>query len=363
MTKTRVLLALLAFVLGVATVPHRVCERDAPRYYAGDAAHVDDLARSVERWTRSELGPASFATGSPRFDGEWLLGTYAMAALGFGQVAMEQPLRRAESLARMEACLDALLAPSARAFDRQAWGGEPFDGDRGHVGYLGYAGMPLALHRALAPASRFREHEERFVAALERRYLKAGLIETYPGEVYPVDNAAGLAALALHAKATGRASSALSVGLAAMRARGVDTATGLLVQSEGGPARGSGTALASYFLSYADAPLSASLYRALRAELFRTVLGFGAVLEHPSGTSDGDVDSGPVVLGFGVSATGFAMGASRAYGDPETFRALYATAHLFGAPSDAHGRRTFATGGPIGDAILFAMLTAPRVRA
>ena len=75
----------------------------------------------------------------------------------------------------------------------------------------------------------------------------------------------------------------------------------------------------------------------------------------------GDIDSGPVVLGFGVSASGFAIGASRAHGDRETFTGLYATAHLFGAPWDEDGSRTYATGGPIGDAILFAMLTAPRV--
>jgi hypothetical protein len=75
-----------------------------------------------------------------------------------------------------------------------------------------------------------------------------------------------------------------------------------------------------------------------------------------------DIDSGPVILGFGVSATGFAVGASRANDDRDSFVALYATAHLFGAPFDESGSRTFTTGGPLGDAILFAMLTAPRPR-
>jgi hypothetical protein len=65
-------------------------------------------------------------------------------------------------------------------------------------------------------------------------------------------------------------------------------------------------------------------------------------------------------MGFGVSATGFALGASRAHGDREVFTALYATTHLFGAPFDERGKRTHATGGPLGDAILFAMMTAPK---
>jgi hypothetical protein len=366
---TRALVAFLAFVLALGTIPHRLCEREAAGYEVGDAARVEPLARSVARWTGEDLAPASFATGASRFDGEWLMGTYAMGAMAFGQIALAHPALRAESLARMERCLDVLFDPRIRAFDRDAWGEEPLPGDRGHMGYLGYVGLPLALHRALAPASRFAAREEAFAAALERRFLSEvgaplGLVETYPSEVYPVDNASGLAALALHARAThAPPSRGLARGLAAMRARGVDRATGLLLQSISGgerAPRGSGTALAIYFLAFADEALAASLYKALHAELYRTVLGFGVVLEHPGGASRGDVDSGPVVLGFGVSATGFAIGASRALGDADAFRSLYATAHLFGAPSEAAGLRTFAAGGPLGDAILLAMLTAPR---
>jgi hypothetical protein len=190
----------------------------------------------------------------------------------------------------------------------------------------------------------------------------AGFIETYRGETYPVDNAADLAAFALHARATHRAAPpALARGLEALRTKGVDPKTGLLFQSVSGPPRASGTALAAYFLAFADEALSRSLFQALERSQFRTVLGFGGMMEHPPGHSHGtDIDSGPVVLGFGVSASGFAIGASRAHGDRETFTALYATAHLFGAPFDEDHTRTYATGGPLGDAILFAMLTAPR---
>ena len=67
-----------------------------------------------------------------------------------------------------------------------------------------------------------------------------------------------------------------------------------------------------------------------------------------------------MILGFGVSATGFALGASRANGDEEMFRALWASTRLFGAPRAGHG---FLTGGPLGDAVLFAMLTANKERA
>jgi hypothetical protein len=387
----RALIALLSFVLGLGTIPHRMCERDAAAYFDGDTQRVDALATSVATWTGGELAPSSFATGSTRFDGEWLFGTYMMAAMGFGQVALasdasDDPAlaaRRAESVVRMERCLDAMLSPAARVFDRDAWSFDALASteaapgssrDRGHVAYLGYAGLALGLHRLLVPSSRFDARHDAIAAALARRFAasRTGFVETYPNEVYPVDNTAALGALALHAKATHRPPPAgLARGLEAVRTHGIQLESGLLAQavdaSSGAPrdpGRGSGTALAAYFLAYADHAMSASLYRAVHRELFRTVIGFGVVLEHPSTCEKCpgrvDIDSGPVVAGFGVSATGFAIGASRANDDRDAFASLYATAHLFGAPFDEGTTRTFATGGPLGDAILFAMLTAPR---
>lgn len=382
---TRALVALLAFVLGFATVPHRVMEREASRWFDGDRAKSEALAAGVARWTASTLEPSSFATGSSRFDGEWLFATYMMAAMGFGQIAerSDTPADRDTNLARMERCLDIILNDvRMRSFDAKAWGNDPLgslrgEADRGHVGYLGYAALPLALHRELRPSSRFVRDEDAIIQALARRIdaSPTGFIETYPGEVYPVDNTAALAAFAVHARATRTPPPpALLRGLEAVNQKGIDPSTGLLFQAvtaaDASPhdgARASGTALASYFLSFADELTSRALFRVLERSQFRTVLGFGGMMEYPRGPNGrriepraGDIDSGPVFLGFGVSASGFAIGASRVHEDRDTFTALYATAQLFGAPLDEDGRRTYVTGGPLGDAIMFAMLTAPR---
>lgn len=375
MGSTRKLLAVLAFVLGIAIVPHRVCEREANAWFEGQPDKVDALASQVAAWTSLDLAPESFQTGSGRFDGEWQFGTYMMAAMGFGQTVLDRPERRDEALARMERCLDMMLTPHVHAFDTAAWNGEDalasLDGDHAHAAYLGYTGIALGLHRMLRPMSRFAEIDDRIVAALTRRIERSpmGFIETYPGEVYPVDNTAAYAAIALHSRATRRPMpAAVKRGLEAIRARATEPGSGLLYQAvtleDGKPrdsARASGSALAAYFLAYADEAASAALFRALGKEQFRTVLGFGAVLEYAASHEQGkgDIDSGPIVAGFGVSATGFALGASRVHGDKEMFRSLYATAHLFGAPFEERGTRTHATGGPIGDAILFAMMTAP----
>lgn len=145
----------------------------------------------------------------------------------------------------------------------------------------------------------------------------------------------------------------------------IDPASGFVIQRMGardGAAhdapRGSGTALAAYFAGFADR----SVARRLAEGLFRheaTFFGFGAIREYaPGHAGHGDVDSGPVVLGVSVSATGFALAPARAHGYRESFDCIYRTTELFGAPVISGGRQRFLTGGPIGNALLLAMLTS-----
>lgn len=370
----RAAISVALLVLGTAVVPHRWCGREGARWYAGDAALQAELGRGLARWVRSPLSTAAFHTGSASFDGEWLFGTYLMAALGFGQSALEHPELRDAHVALMGECIDRLLSREVRAFDRDRWGDDPIDAlDRpanrsDHTSYLGYLNLALGLHRQLDPASRFASLHDRITAHFAARYRAAPiqLLETYPGERYPVDNAAAIASIAQHARLTQTDHGAIvATWTAYVRAHYLDPTTGLLRQSvaaDGSPIdapRGSGTALAAYFLSFADDPLSRELYAAVAQRLRGTVLGFGAVREYPASQAGrGDIDSGPIVFGYGVSATGFALSASRIHRDPSTYASLYATTYLFGAPYTNDGGREFVTGGPIGNAILFAMLTA-----
>jgi len=82
--------------------------------------------------------------------------------------------------------------------------------------------------------------------------------------------------------------------------------------------------------------------------------------EYPRGAQGGwgDIDSGPVLFGVGLSASGFAVASARMHGDREMFRALWRSATLFGVPVQRGGRQRFLTGGPLGNATLLAMSTA-----
>ena len=147
----------------------------------------------------------------------------------------------------------------------------------------------------------------------------------------------------------------------------VDPRTGLLFQRlsphDGEPVdypRGSGSALGAYFLSFADLSLSAQLYAAIQEQLLGQFAGISAVREYPSSVEDGrgDIDSGPIIMGFGLSATGFTISLSRIHHDRQTFDALVQCAYLFGLPHHRDNRLVFGVGGPLEHAILLAMFTA-----
>jgi hypothetical protein len=178
--------------------------------------------------------------------------------------------------------------------------------------------------------------------------------------------AAVAAAIAVHGRATGADHHVVLARWAdAVRATQIDRASGLVFQRMGAidgrphdAPRGSGTALAAYFVGFADRKLAATLADALwRHE--GTFLGFGAIREYAEGhRGGGDVDSGPVVFGVSVSATGFALAPARAFGRDEVFERLYRTTDLFGVRVAANGATRFTTGGPIGNALLLALLTS-----
>jgi len=156
--------------------------------------------------------------------------------------------------------------------------------------------------------------------------------------------------------------------MAKLRNEYADSKSGLLYQSIDGNTgkmldapRGSGTCLGLYFLSFSEAGFSRDLYVSAKRELHGGVLGFGGMKEYPASEKGGfgDIDSGPVILGYGVSPTGFMIAGTRVHDDYGLFRKLYSTAYLCGSPCDSGDRRNFATGGHIGNAIMFAVLTAP----
>lgn len=347
----------------------------APLLRGGAHAWIDPgadagprLARAVDARLRAPLGQADFGTGSAHFDGEWWLATYAFAAVGYANVAQAHPERRAEMAAAARHAAAQLVRPEVRAFDTRQWGDDMLaclDEDTHDHAVLGYVALGLGAARSLDPALPEARLHDRIIAALIRRVAdrRRGLLATYPGQAFPVDVAVGYGAIGQHAALHGRPLPAGVARRIRIWERDFVTEDGLLVQrvrpGDGraqDAARGSGTALAAWALAPADPVVAARLARGARDTLGDRFLGLGVIREHREGTAPGDIDSGPLVLGYSISGTGFALGAARRIGDRAWFSQLWSTTRLFGVP---WGDAGFLTGGALGNALMLAFLTTP----
>jgi hypothetical protein len=347
------------------------CALLLPRAVFGQRETWEDLAfaHGVAQDVTSGVSASKFRTGSARFDGEWAFGTFLMATLGLGQTALAHPQERERLLPAMRRSTAQLTQKQTNAFGTEAWGNvglDTLEDGLGH-GYLGYANLALSMLRLLEPDTAQAALNDRLTEALARRLAAAphGIFETYPGEAYPPDMSMVAGSIALHDCALGLPERAFMPAWRRAFARYIDAESGLLYQAADaqsgqalGPPRGSGTAIAAYSLSFADRALSDQLYQGLRRQAI-SVLGFGMMREYPSGRDGtGDIDSGPVLFGVGVSATGFALASARLHHDDALFTQLYRTIELMGVPlGDARGRH-FMSGGPLGNAIMLAMATA-----
>lgn len=378
----RIGIALAIFAATTVTVPRWWCGRDAAGWYDGEPAPAKSLAREVAATMRRGVSADNFTNDAELFRNEWQFGTYQMGALGLMQVAATLPpddTERADFMAAAETAIDRLLSAEVRSFDAKSWSEDALttlDGNRGHAAYLGYLNIVLGAHRELVPASRFVAQHDAISDALARRLAASPhrIVETYPRECYPVDNAAVVGSVLLHRRLTGRPPEpAVLEARAAYNRHGRwrEGGSGLIYQAvnveDGGAAdnaRASGTTLAALWITHGDHSLGRELFELVRGSLSGEVLGFGYVREYADGRGGGDVDSGPVLLGASISGTGFTLASARMHGDPALFTRLYRTAHLVGTPvAKGDGRSVFATGGPLGNAIMLAMLTAPRAPA
>ncbi len=368
----RLALALGCWLIALAIVPRIWCGWSADRWFDGDAATEDSLGRSVAAAVLSEPQRHLYRTGHSRFDGQSSIAVYQMTILGLGQIALAHPELRAAYLPAMRSAAARLVDPRTLGYAAKVYGHNGLSTmapGEGHA-YLGYVNLALGMLRAVDPHTKYATLNDRLSKAFAERLAASptGLIETYPGETWPPDVAAVAGSVGLNAQVTGVDRSALLSKWAARYAKCAIDKSGYLVQRVRSGScrpidapRGSGTAVAAYFIGFANRALSQRLEGALAGVGRRALLGFGGLREYAPGHSGrGDVNAGPILLGVSVGATGFGIGAARMNGDRDLFRQLYRTADLFGAPESGRTGKSFVTGGALGNALLLAMLTARR---
>jgi hypothetical protein len=202
-----------------------------------------------------------------------------------------------------------------------------------------------------------------------QRSRRLGL-ESYPDECWTFDHVVALAAIRTTDYLDGGDHSRLIRDWVAMaKKRLVHPASGLLVSTYAlddtpliGP-EGSSLWMVAHCLQWVDEDFARDQYERTRRELGRTTLGFSYAREWPdSWTGPADIDSGPIIPFFEISAgsSGMAFIGASAFGDEPFLTTLNATIDFAGFPSRKKGGLKYCASNQVGDAaLLYAATLGP----
>lgn len=193
--------------------------------------------------------------------------------------------------------------------------------------YLGWLMLGFAVHREVTGDPCF-DVERRHMAAvlLDELESRKGLpLDSFPGIVWPFDTIPPLVALANSDRIDGqaRSSAAIRRHLCWIEAAGSDPVTGLpwskldlTRRNASEPPRGCDLSLRTGMLHLIDPIAAAVLYRRYTRAYWQETGVMAGFREWPRGTTgSADADSGPLIAGLGMAASGFGIGAAAVMGD------------------------------------------------
>jgi hypothetical protein len=287
-------------------------------YHYPTAPELRQKARYLEQAISAQPGETSELTALEQLNPEWALFTLSYSAFAFTNMAQLDSTFRPEAVQYVELAIQKVRAGripgSFRNIDAR-----PFTDSITSVLYLGHLNLMLGCHRLLNPASPYRALHDSLSASLHQRLAAAPnhCLESYSGGIWVPDNTVALASLQLHSDLTGSPYRAFcQQWVAYARQHLTDPQTGLLLskpttsQQAAEEPRGSHLGWSIFFL-YRFAPAYAAEQYQLYQQHFSTNFGLLRLYRERAGdyeTSIGDVDSGPMLLGYSIPANAFAFG-------------------------------------------------------
>lgn len=365
-----VLVALLPFLLGLRI--SGAGDFSPQRPSAGAEALLRQVADILQR--REQTGELDLRTGYSTWCGysaEWEQIFYVFTAMALADLADAQPERTPEIARLLNQCARGILRvpPSWTPQELQA---RMASIRFGHDAIsAGYRGVVLGTYREVTGDTTFDEALRQSNARLAEQL--AASLDHITG-VWTSDQATQIYALYL-------SDTLLETGyddlrrrwFAAMDGRFRQPGSGLLLSHVNtgpdaalGEPRGTSLAWTAIFLARVDPAWARRVYdEGCRAREYR-LLTLSAVREYPTKAifDFGDLDSGPLLLGFSPAATVFMMCAHKRFGHADRYTRSLRTLELFGQPRTSGNRRTYRLGNGMGDAIiLYARLVRPITEA
>jgi len=323
--------------------------------------------RSQLGFIRAELDEGAAARMQKLFP-EGYIFSYLLYGLGWADLAHARPDWREEALREALWALERVDSVRAR---------EMFPEEQAVPHGVFYAGWTAWLYARVlgiegSPSEVLRPRLQELTRQVANVLDESStpFLEAYPGGAWPCDTVVAVAALAEHDRVLeGRYAPTVRRWLGDVETRLDDS--GLLAHrvnpETGAPlqgARATSSTLIARFMGAIDPRAGTSYYRATRAAFITTRLGLTGTAEYPNGEEgEGDVDSGPLILGVSASASVVMASAAAFYGDEATANALFGTMELAGLPIDVGPGKRYGFGLlPVGDAfVAWASAAQPAV--
>jgi hypothetical protein len=240
-----------------------------------------------------------------------------------------------------------------------------------HGLYLSHLNLILGCYRHVSGDSHYDALQRRVSEHLVAGCLADGdfHIQSYPGSAkWPADHTVTLCSLYLYDQTHGTHLSRAPIDgwLTYMRDHATDFATQLHRScisplSYARFPRGCGLSWSCLYMAQFAPEEAAQLYRQYRTLYAQTLLGCGGFREWPPGEDQGaDVDSGPIIGGIGVAASGLGLGPTRIFQDPAQYALILRAAAVCGMPHVFGTERKYRLAPLLGEAILFDGVTATR---
>jgi hypothetical protein len=266
---------------------------------------------------------------------EFMLFTYAYSTYALTNISIRDSLYKDRAVALIRESVLRVLDPQIYS----SYGiGEPFIHSDTipdySVLYLGHLNLMLGCYRLLSGDDSFNRLNDNISESLFRRYERTPFLnlESYPSAIWIPDNTVAMASLKLHSYNTGSAYDVICKDwVEYAKAHYIDSRTGVLCSTVNpltGEAaeepRGSMLGWSIMFIYQFDPDFAVDLYNDYKENFSNELLIFRLFKEryNDSGINMGDIDSGPVFLGYSIPANEFALGGAILAGDYKTARKL-----------------------------------------
>jgi len=303
---------------------------------------------------------------------------FAIPALGYANLGLGDANEREHSAAQMRKLIELLISTVTE--DISPLGGDlkrlpdyQKEGTR-----LATLNLTLACYALISDDRRYGSLHDHISLLLWRALTKSSgkPLASYPAYTWYFDTIMALVSLELYDRAQGlaRTGPLTAQHFAWLRSHATDTGTGLPVAYQGGLPRGCDLSMQICLLQQLDSRAAQRMYVDYVRHHWVDLWFIAGFREWPKSKgpsfSLGDIDSGPLILGIGPTATGVGIGAAKAVSDtkrvsilsrqlqllPDFLRLLERGDHeLFGG--EVRVSSQYVTGFLYGDFVLFYAIT------